>query len=169
MSLLSKVKQDARAADRKAREKAAGVKQKGKQDARAAERAALRKKSELQRKAKQDVKAAERALRKRAREDSGRTPGDPSAPKDTREIFELAGSSAGLRSPVEATLDPAPDGPGMEGLTTGGGLSFEDSGGDSSEGDALLGGGLSFDEDSDKEDDDLGVGASLDVDDGGLL
>jgi len=147
MSLLSKAKQDVRATERKAREKASDIKSKG----------------------KQDVKAAERALRKRAREDSGRTPGDPSAPKDTREIFELAGSSAGLRSPVEATLDPAPDGPGMEGFTTGGGLSFDESDDDSSEGDALLGGGLSFDGDGDNGDDDLGVGVSLDVDDGGLL
>lgn len=149
MSVLSKAKQDARAADRAAREKAA-----------AAQRAAAAKKAELQRKAKQDVRAAERALRERAREDSGRTPGDPSAPKDTREIFQLAGSSAGLRSPVDATLDPAPDGPGMEGFATGGGLSFD--GPEDDSGGYLA--GVSFDSDGDSDDEDIGVGVGMSFD-----
>lgn len=182
MSLLGKAKQDVRAADRAARERASG-----------ARRAAAEKRKELQAKAKQDVRAAERELRKRASEERerGRTAGNVDSPDSTREIFSMAGSAAGLRSPVEATLDPAPDGPGMEGFASGGGLSFGDSESssrssergstasvglsfdapdDDGSGGALA--GLSFDSDGDDPDDDdvgVGVGFSFDGDDGGLL
>jgi hypothetical protein len=180
MSILRRAKQDAKAADRAARERASG-----------ARRAAAEKRKELQSKAKQDVRAAERELRKRANEEQGRTAGNVDSPDSTREIFSMAGSAAGLRSPVEATLDPAPDGPGMEGFARGGGLSF--GGSESSESDeqgstgASVGlsfdapdddgsggalAGLSFDSDGDDPDDDdvgVGVGLSFDGDNGGLL
>lgn len=184
MSLLGKAKQDAKAADRAARERASG-----------ARRAAAKKRKELQSKAKQDVRAAERELRRRASEDrereQGRTAGNVDSPDSTREIFSMAGSAAGLRSPVDATLDPAPDGPGMEGFASGGGLSFGgsesaesaeqgstgasvglsfDAPDDDGSGGALA--GLSFDSDGDSADDDdvgVGVGFSFDGDDGGIL
>jgi hypothetical protein len=82
-----------------------------------AKRAARRKAAEVKSKTKEDVRRGARRARSELEADR-RTPGNVSAPKTTREIFQLAGDSAQLRSPVDATLDPSPDGPMMEAFAT---------------------------------------------------
>jgi len=102
-------------------ERSASTKTKAKRDVRRAKAAARAKAAEVKRKAKRDARRAGAAARERAREEASevRTAGNPSAPETTEEVFRLAGDAAQLRSPVDATLEPSPGGPGMEQFTRG--------------------------------------------------
>jgi hypothetical protein len=100
-----------------AEKKRASKKAKAKKDLRRAKRAAELKAAKLKARARADARRAGERARERVAE-AGRTPGNVDAPQSTREVFELAGQSAQLRSPVDATIDPSPDGPAVESMAT---------------------------------------------------
>jgi len=92
---------------------------KAKKDLRRAKQATRMKAAELKAKARKDIERAGEQTRTKLREAAeGRTAGNVEAPQTTEEIFRLAGESAQLRSPVDATLDPSPDGPLVESMAT---------------------------------------------------
>lgn len=120
--LRRKARQDVRSGRRAARDAAASVRRKGRQDLRTAERAARRKAADVKRKAQQDVDTAERAARSTSVRDllagvADRVGGggeSVEAPDSTREVVARAGEAAGVRSPMNASLDPGADGPALE-------------------------------------------------------
>jgi hypothetical protein len=86
---------------------------KAKKDVRRAKAAARERAAKLKRRAVEEARAE--ADRDRS---SKRTAGNVEAPETTKEVFRLAGDAAQLRSPVDATLDPSPNGPAMEGFAS---------------------------------------------------
>jgi len=86
---------------------------KAKKDVRRAKAAARERAAKLKRRAVEEARAE--AERDRS---SKRTAGNVEAPETTKEVFRLAGDAAQLRSPVDATLDPSPNGPAMEGFAS---------------------------------------------------
>lgn len=86
---------------------------KAKKDVARAKAAARERAAKLKRRAVEEAKAE--AERDRS---SKRTAGNVEAPQTTKEVFRLAGDAAQLRSPVDATLDPSPNGPAMEGFAS---------------------------------------------------
>lgn len=127
----SKLKFESEAA---ARERKVSTRAKAAKDVRRAKAAARMKAAELKAKAKKDARRAGARARTEL-EESGRTAGNVEAPETTEEIFRLAGDSAQLRSPVDATLDPSPDGPMVEGMASTLSLSSPASGSSSSDSD----------------------------------
>jgi len=121
-----------------ARKREASTRAKAAKDVRRAKAAARMKAAELKEKAKKDARRA--GARARSELEEGRTAGNVEAPETSREIFELAGDSAQLRSPVDATLDPSPDGPMVEGMASTLSLSSpaSNSSGDESETSGML-------------------------------
>jgi hypothetical protein len=121
-----------------ARKREASTRAKAAKDVRRAKAAARMKAAKLKERAKKDARRA--GARARSELEEGRTAGNVEAPETSREIFRLAGDSAQLRSPVDATLDPSPDGPMVEGMASTLSLSSpaSDSSGDESETTGML-------------------------------
>jgi len=141
--LRRKARQDVRAGRRAARDAAANVRRKGRQDLRAAERAARRKAADVKRKAQQDVDAAERRARSTSAREllagvADRVGGgggeSVEAPDSTREVVARAGDAAGVRAPMNASLDPGADGPALESFARASPMR-EERGGQPSQGD----------------------------------
>lgn len=111
MSLRSKASQDVKAAERKARQTASRLQSKARQDVRAAER-------RVRDVDRQDVRnAAERVSQVETPDlDSGQTA------KDIGDRAYRAGQAPAV---VDASLDPGPDGPGMQLFASSGGVMDE--------------------------------------------
>lgn len=141
MSIFSKLRRDASAAERKAqqtstrdiarkaKQRARELRRKASRDASRAEETARRKKDEVKRKARQDVKTARRGdvsslasgAGSAARSVASRIEIDDESmdrPESTAEIVERAGAAAQLRAPMDASLDPGTNGPALEAFAT---------------------------------------------------
>lgn len=133
MSILDKLKPSSESKER-ARERAADLRTKGGQDLRAAERVALAKAEKVRAEARRQLSQAGQGVQEpELQRREGRTLGNVDSPDTNREILARAGRAASLRSPVNATLDPSPSGPGIERFTVMGDSSEGSSGGSESD------------------------------------
>lgn len=132
----SKLRFESEAARRK---RQASAKAKARKDIRRAKQAARKQAEKAKARARTEARDIGQGAKEALKEGvERRTAGNVEAPESTEEVFALAGDAAQLRSPVDATLDPSPDGPMNEALATG--MGFSGGGGEDSsdDGGALM-------------------------------